>query len=464
VSATELVQRALRRIDRAADLNAVVALRADDALADAAALDRRLAWARANGRDIPHARLPLAGLPLLVKDVEDAAGLRTTYGSRLIADAPPAASNGLIADRLVRTGAIVVGKTNVPELALDGFTANDLFGITRNPWAPDWSPGGSSGGSAAALAAGLVPIATATDVGGSARIPASLCGLIGFKPTTGLIGRDPILPTLDMNGHGVLATTAADARLLLDILAGPTPGDPFALPRRRLGPGAPPRRIVATPRLTGLRDALLRPLDDAVATRFADTLEALSNAVGLPIEHVAPTDVLPDGLDPADLFRIVCVEQAEALGRDRLRRDAHLLTQLTRATLEAALDVPASDYHAARRRRYAYARDLDAALGADTVLVTPTLTVPGWLADGRMPGSERPGPPSWIYATQAANFGGHPAASLPADVFANGVPFGVQVIAPRARDDLVLWLAERWGEARPWPAVAPGYEPFDSGS
>jgi Asp-tRNA(Asn)/Glu-tRNA(Gln) amidotransferase A subunit family amidase len=466
LSAVDLVRRALERIEAAADLNAVVALRADAALAEADSLDRRLAVARRAGRGDTDgaAALPLAGLPLLVKETEHCLGLPTTYGSRWFADAPPADRWGLIPGRLVAAGAIAVGKTNAPEFALEGYTANDLFGATHNPWAPEWSPGGSSGGSGAAVAAGLAPLATATDVGGSIRIPASLCGLVGFKPTGGFIGRDPDLPSLDLNNHGPLSTGVADARLLLEVLAGPTPGDPFAPPRRTIGSGGRAPRVLATHRLTGRPDDIVRPLPAAVEARFGATLAAVEGELDLPVERVAPTAVLPEGIDLEDWFRIVGVEQAEALGgRDRLERDGSLLGPLTRSAFEEALATPAAEYHAARRRRYAYTRAIDEALGDDTILLTPTLTVDGWLADGRMPGEDEPGPPSWVYATEAANFGGHPAVSLPAGRFDNGLPFGLQAMAPRGRDDLLLSFAAAWEAARPWPLAAPGYEPFDSG-
>src|SRR6266540_3970054 len=162
--------------------------------------------------------------------VEDVEGMPTTFGSLLFKDAPPASADGLVTGRLRAAGAIVVGKTNLPEFAAQGYTTNSLFGVTRNPWALRWSPGGSSGGSGAALAAGMVPLATATDGGGSIRIPAALCGLAGIKPSGGLIGRRPIPDWIDLSTDGPLATSIEDLRLLLALEAGPVVGDPTALP------------------------------------------------------------------------------------------------------------------------------------------------------------------------------------------------------------------------------------------
>jgi amidase/aspartyl-tRNA(Asn)/glutamyl-tRNA(Gln) amidotransferase subunit A len=447
-SAVELVEECLRRIEAARDLGAVVALRPAEALDDARALDALVARGEDPG--------PLAGLPLLVKDIEDARGLPTTFGSLLHRDGPPAAADGVVAGRLRAAGAILVGKTNVPEFAFEGYTANRAFGATRNPWAPAWSPGGSSGGSAAALAAGLAPLATATDVGGSIRIPAAACGLVGLKPTAGHIGRDPILASLELNNHGPLATTVADARLLLDLLAGPVAGDPGALPRRVVGPSRRPARLLATERF--VRGA--GPLPPGPAALFAAALEALARALDLRPGRLTAEEVLPSGYEEADWFRLVATEQAYALGRGAIEGSADLLDPTFLGYMLEAFALPQADYQAARRRRLGYTRELDSLLGDDGVLDTPTLTVEGWQPDGRLPGAETPGLPSRVFDTEPFNLTGHPAVSLPAGRHANGVPFGIQVAAPRGAEELLFWVAERWEAASPWPLVADGYRPF----
>jgi Asp-tRNA(Asn)/Glu-tRNA(Gln) amidotransferase A subunit family amidase len=447
VSAVELVEESLRRIDAAGHLNAVVALRPEGALADAKALDAAIGRGEAVGE--------LAGLPLLVKDIEDAADLPTTFGSRLHADAQRAPRDGIAAGRLRAAGAIVIGKSNVPEFAFQGFTANPLFGVTRNPWAPAWSPGGSSGGSSAAIAAGLVPIATATDVGGSIRIPASASGLVGLKPTGGLIGRDPILASQDLNSHGPLTTTVADARHLLAILAGPVAGDPGALPRWQPGPCGGPRRVLAAPRFHAGP-----PLPDAVAAAFRVALEAVERDLGLPVEEIAPEAIFRSGYEVEDWFRIVGTEQAFDLGREMIERSADLLDPLFLHRIRVALEFPADAYLGARRRRFRYAREFDELLGANGLLITPTLAVEGWSAEGVLPGRTERGLPSWVFNTHSQNLTGHPALSLPAGRHPNGVPFGLQVTGPRFGEDLLLWFAEAWEAARPWPLVADGYAPF----
>jgi Asp-tRNA(Asn)/Glu-tRNA(Gln) amidotransferase A subunit family amidase len=483
VGAIELVRLALDRVERLdGELNAVVALRAEAALDEAAALDRRVVAGERVGR--------LAGVPLLVKDIEDVAGMRTTFGSLLFADAPLATRDGLVTERLRAEGAIVVGKTNLPEFAAEGYTANLLFGVTRNPWAPEWSPGGSSGGSGAALAAGMAPLATATDGGGSIRIPAAMCGLAGIKPTGGLIGRRPIPDWIDLSTDGPLATGVADLRLLLDIESGPVAGDPTALPVRwrdasaadRERPGGPiagdatgrtgrtrrtgrtgrtgrrawPGRVLAAPRFVDHG-----PLEPAVADLFKKALLALESDLGLPVEPIEPASIFGTGDLDADWLVIAATEHAHKLGRELIEANVERLHANARAFFRVGLNASIEDYLAARRRRFEYVRELDELLGPDGVIATPTLASSGWLAEGRMPGAQRLGVPDEVYNCAAANMTGHPSLSLPAGRFGSGVGFGLQLTGPRFSDHLLLDLGEAWERARPWPPVAPGYEPFD---
>jgi Asp-tRNA(Asn)/Glu-tRNA(Gln) amidotransferase A subunit family amidase len=264
VSAVELVRTWLERIDRLnAPINAVIGTRPEEALAEAEALDARVAAGEDPGA--------LAGVPLLVKDNERLTGMRTTHGSTLRRNVPPETEDGHIPRRLRAAGAIAVGKTNVPEFTFAGYTVNELFGATSNPWNLEYSPGGSSGGSAAAMAAGLAPLATATDGGGSIRIPASFCGLAGLKPTNGVIARDPIPVWIDLSTYGPLGHSVADVRLLLELERGPTPGDPSALPVPLPLEGPMPARAVASARLVPFE-----PPAPAHAALFEVALERIS--------------------------------------------------------------------------------------------------------------------------------------------------------------------------------------------
>ncbi|HXY68147.1 MAG TPA: amidase family protein, partial [Gemmatimonadales bacterium] len=188
---------------------------------EAAAVERRLAAGE---------RLPLAGLPVGIKDVTPVAGLRTTYGSPLYRDHVPV-EDALVVQRLRQAGAVILGKTNTPEFAAGGNTWNDVFGRTRNPWNPEKSAGGSTGGGAVGLATGMIALAEGTDLGGSLRIPASFCGVVGLRPSPGLVPTHPsdwVWDTLQVTGP--MARTAEDVALMLQAVAGPSPYAPLRQP------------------------------------------------------------------------------------------------------------------------------------------------------------------------------------------------------------------------------------------
>ncbi len=447
-TSVELITRSLQRINDAREINAVVCLRSDEALAEAHALDRAIAAGQTIG--------PLAGLPALIKDVEDVEGLPTTFGSLIYKNAPPAKQDGLMAKRLRRAGAIVVGKTNTSELAAEGYTANPLFGITRNPWAPEWSPGGSSGGSAAALAAGLAAIASGTDIGGSVRCPAAFCGLVGLKPSNGLIGRDSILPSMELNNHGLFGWTIADVRTLLAVLEGPAPGDPSCLPLDLSDHDRFPAKGFVVKHL--FPDVALDP---EVEKLFESAVSAIEATNRLELRRIRQSDVFPQGYAPDDFGRILGPELVYEIGADRIAESSDLLDPPVRSILQGAERIGFQDYLAARKRRLSYTRQLDDLLGEDAILLTPTLSVPGWLADGRLLGATQSGVPPWAYNTEPPNLTGHPALSVPAGLHSNGVPFGLEIIGPRFNDHLILNFGAFWESLAPWRLLAPGYEPLN---
>jgi len=430
----ELVGEALRRIEtHDGAIGSVVALRAEEALDDAARSSREG---------------PLAGIPFLVKDLADCAGLPTTYGSKLYADAPPTATDGVQAARLRAAGAIPIGKANTPEFGWIGYTSNLLFGTTHNPWSLERSPGGSSGGSSAALAAGLVPIATASDGGGSVRIPASLCGLVGYKPTIGGIARDGSPRWMDYSTAGVLGHTVADVVTEAEVCLGPNDGDVLAVPSGAIALSpARPRRALVCRSLRGAVD----PVIEADLLDAASTLEQL----GVPVEEI--DNPIPNAF--WTWFTSAMPELAQSLAGQRDRWDE--LDPGLRAMLQYAESIARDDYIAARRGRYAACEVIDRLLGADTVLLTPTHNAQSWLAAGPWPmsvnGVETPGV---AVNTNDFNVTGHPAVSVPIGRDDAGVPFGMQVVAPRWRDGLALGVAAALEQARPWPLIADGYQPF----
>ncbi len=441
VSARELVEESLRRIGAGnGSLNAVVRLRADEARAEADALDD----ARRAG--------PLAGLPLLVKDLQDVAGLPTTFGTPLFSDGAPAAVDATIVARLRAAGAIVVGKTNTPAFGWTAFTDNKVFGASRNPWNPARSPGGSSGGSAAALAAGFAPLATTTDGGGSVRIPAAMCGLVGYKPTLGTIGRDRAPRWITFSTSGSTGATVADVILEASVLAGPTGTDV-----NELAAGSVSIEAVRPARVIACR-TLRRDVDAEVETAFTATVDAVARDLGLPVTRV--DHVFDAGDLPLQWFAISAAELAQSLAWAEPRWD-ELEPGLT-STLRYGASVSVADYIAAQRVRYDAAATLDALLGTDAVLLTPTCNVTSWAPDGPLPDAAGDilGDPGIAVNTVEMNFTGHPAVSVPIGTAPEGVPIGMQVIAPRFADRLALGVASTLETARPWPRTAPGYDEF----
>ncbi|GAA3073038.1 hypothetical protein GCM10020254_16070 [Streptomyces goshikiensis] len=275
VSARQLTEDALVRIQAAQhSLNAFRIVRAEAALAEADAADRRLAAGE---------RLPLLGVPLAVKDDMDVAGEPTSFGCA--GEFPPKSADSEAVRRLRAAGAVVLGKTQTPELGQWPFTEGPAFGDTRNPWNPDYTPGGSSGGSAAAVAAGLVPAALGSDGAGSVRIPAAWTHLVGVKPQRGRISTWPEPESFHgLTVNGVLARTVADAALLLDAAGGPDPGDLHRPPQVSAVEAArrTPRRLRIALSFGMAFTATAKSLDPVVRSaveRLAGRLEALGHEV-----------------------------------------------------------------------------------------------------------------------------------------------------------------------------------------
>ncbi len=446
---SDLVGVAIDRLAAAAPLNVLAEETFDEARTAASEMDRRAAPTG-----------PLAGAPALIKDLEDWKGHPTRKGSMALCDAPKAIVNGVVPQRLADAGVVVVGKSTLPEFAIEGYTANLLTGVTHNPWDEAYSPGGSSGGSAAALAAGAVLVATATDGGGSVRIPASLCGLVGIKPTNGLVGRWPAPDWIDYSTDGPFATATDDLALLFDVMAGPVAGDP----------GAPPRSLVdhlvrwsdsPTRLFAAERTSPLGPLPDGVRLAFVDAVGAVAELLGLEVEWRDADGFFPDGDPDLDWFTVTTAEHVASLGLEWV--EAHMVEfhVSTQEFLGAGLRVCAQEYLAARRRRYLYVRTLDELLGDEGLLLTSTVASDGWLADGRLStDSEVHGLAPDVYSTAMQNVTGNPALSIPFGHLPTGLPFGLQITAPHFHDRRLLGVASLIEAAHPWARTAPGYEPL----
>ncbi len=437
VSPVELVEESLRRIaDANGALNAVVMVRAEEALEEARRHDRVG---------------PLAGLPLLVKDMVACAGVRTTFGSALFADAEPDAVDDVSVGRLRAAGAIVVGRTNTPAFGHAPFTANSLFGATNNPWNLARSPGGSSGGSAAALAAGLAPLATTSDGGGSVRIPAALCGLVGYKPTTGAIGRNRLPRWMEFSTQGVSAHRVADVVTLARIMFGPAVGDWLSVPATttQVEPTRPSKILVCR--------TFRADVDAVIESACAAAVEALA-ADGAAVELV---DAAPS--DPGvaiDWFNIATAELAQSLVGVRDQWDTFDRSLRDQLLYGEAVNI--GQYLEAQRRRHEVGARFDDLLGSDAVIVVPTLNAVAWAPAGPAPdfAGSITGDPSIATNTPEINFTGHPAVSVPVGHDDAGVPIGLQVIAPRYADGLALGVAAWLERLQPWAISAHGYSPF----
>jgi aspartyl-tRNA(Asn)/glutamyl-tRNA(Gln) amidotransferase subunit A len=452
LSPVELLRATLERIERLNPvLNAFVALRGEAALAEAEALEARIARGEDPG--------PLAGVPFGVKDEEDLAGLPTTRGSIPFRDRVASRDSTQVA-RLRRAGAIPVGKTNMPEFGYTAFTKNRLFGVTRNPWDLSRTPGGSSGGSAAAVAGGLVPFATGFDGGGSVRIPASYTGLFGLKPTFGRISRGPFefRDWIDTICPGPLVRSVADAALYLDAVAGVDPHDPDSLPR----PARPyAEGLEEVP--AGLRIAYSGTLGYArVAPDVRREVEASAAALGATLGR--PVDALPDRLtDVGHAWAILnCFERrawlAALIEPHRQDWERGFL-----GGLDLAAHLTAAEIGHAQGERLRLLEEVNAIFARYDLLLTPTLPTVAFAARGPLPagadGADFASPIHAVAFTYPFNMTGHPAATVRAGFSDDGLPVGLQMVAERGREDLLLHVARAWERARPadeWPTEPRG--------
>ena len=445
-SARELVDAALARIERAQpELNAFRCIRADAARAEADEADRR----RAQGD-----KLPLLGVPVAIKDDMDLAGESTNFGCP--GTFHPRHGDGEVARKLRAAGAVIVGKTNTPEVGQWPFTEGPAFGATRNPWSLDHSPGGSSGGSAAAVAAGLVPAAAGSDGAGSVRIPAAWTHLVGVKPQRGRVSTWPSLSAFNgLTCIGPLARTVDDAALLLDVLAGnrpedlhqpPPPPEPFAEGARR-EPGR--LRIALSTKVPwSIAPAALDPAVRAQVERLARTLEGL----GHHVEEADPRYGLV-GLSFMPRSTGGVREWVELHVSDRWQLDprtrgtmqvGRMLSPLLR--LAHAIERPLHRYVGRIFQRY------------DVVLMPTTAKPPApigaidgldaWPTDKLMVGYC---PYTWPW-----NVLGWPGVNVPAGVTAGGLPVGAQLLGPANTEGRLLSLAAQLERVERWDRLRPG--------
>ena len=445
-SAVEVLDEALAAIgDTDPTLNAWVLVDEDAARRCAEDVDAAVAAGRDPG--------PLAGVPLGVKDLEDCAGMRTGEGSLLYADHSPAERDSVHVGRLRAAGAVPLGKTTAPEFGTLNFTSNKATGVTRSPWDPSRTPGGSSGGSAAAVASGMVPMATASDGGGSTRIPASFAGLVGFKPSHGRIPH-PSPQASQTSVVGALATTVADAARHLDVTAGPHDRDRLSLPAS----GVCYEEAIRSLDLRGLRiawspDLGFAPVDPEVAELTRAAAETLVEAAGLQWQErpVTLTDPVRTWMSSGAVDLWLDLEPG------MWPEGADDVTIYVRRVLEITEDYPVKKYARALQRRQGLQEDMAAMFTDVDVWLTPTTAVPAFAAEGPPPteiAGQQVEPAMATPFTMLSNLTWGPACSLPAGLTADGLPVGLQVMGRRHADEVVLRLAALFEQAAPWPRWA----------
>jgi amidase len=432
LSAAEALDAVLERAEHVAAPVNPFAVRLDErARRAAAAADAALA--RGDGG-------PLCGVPVTVKDSHYLAGVTAAAGSRAAAQFVPTGTSAAI-ERLEAAGAVIFAKTTTPEFCYFGYTSSLLNGRTSNPWDVTRTPGGSSGGAGAAVAAGLGPLALGGDGGGSIRIPAAFCGIVGFKPTFGLVPREPCSPAWrTLVSYGPMARTVADARLMLRAMAGMHRRDRHSI---TVGGLESPAADLRATRVVVSEDLGFAPVDEDVLRAFHGAVAALTDA---GVEIVRDEPGLESSVEPWATIATAEARQSEAAAFEHHHR---LLDATTAEFMAYGGHVSTSHYIGAQMAReaiHAAYADLFARTGAH-VLLTPALGCEAFGHDRTRPeqiGGVPIEPPweDWCPFLYDANLGGLPACALPMGRGDDGLPVALQLQGPRGSDGTVLAVAE----------------------
>ncbi len=453
-SAVEATEEALARMEALEPtLHAFCTPTPELALDTARGIDAALAIGQTPG--------PLAGVPVGVKDLICTKGVRTVSGSPAYADFVPD-EDDIVVERLRAAGAVILGKTNVPEFGYSGVGHNPVFETTRNPWNPERTSGGSSAGSGAAVASGMCPLALGSDGGGSVRIPAAHCGLFGMKAS---MGRVPLYPSCrderypGMSGWeslehiGPMARSVADATLLLSVIAGPDPRDRHSIPCEDIHWLA----AVGPRELRGLRVAYsadwgYAAVDPEVRRVVGEAVRVFETDLGCTVEQADPG--FPD---PAEAFWALVAMETDLAGMRAMveqygaQMSPHVVAMVTR-------EWTAKEFNAAIIQRKQVTNSMWRFMQRYDLVLTPTLAVPPFALgiqgpqriDGRAVADS-----AWLAFTYPLNLTGQPAASIPAGFTKDGLPVGLQIIGRHLDDDAVLRASAAFEHARPWAARVP---------
>jgi aspartyl-tRNA(Asn)/glutamyl-tRNA(Gln) amidotransferase subunit A len=445
VSAVEVARATLERIGRLDPaLRAFITVTGDEALRAAERVDRDVAAGRA---------LPLAGVPLAVKDGFHAKGVRTTAGSKVLADSVPGHDATAVA-RLKAAGCVLVGKASMHEFAFGFTNQNPHYGDCKNPWDPTRIPGGSSGGSAVALATSMCLAAIGGDTGGSVRMPAALCGVVGLKVTYGRVSRFGGIPlSWSMDTVGPMARTVGDAAALLQAMAGPDPNDPTTSRRPSLGRFEGPAKGLKGVRIGIPHNHFFEALEPDVAAASHEALEALKGLGATLIDVAFPAIDEVRGAHRAIIF-----SEAAAAHETLVRTRAADFGPDILPLLQAGLFLGAPQYlraQGARRRIIAEYRRLWKPID---ILATPTCPIaatPIGASTVRLGGADRPLVRVYLDHTLPFNFTGQPALSVPCGFTRSGLPIGLQLVGRPFDESLLLGAGAAYEAATTWHTRRP---------
>ena len=430
----------LARIEQLAPkLNGFVTVTAERALAEAAAADREIAAGRSRG--------PLHGVPMALKDLFDTAGVRTTAGSRILAENVPV-RDAAVVERLSASGLVLLGKTNMHEFAFGTTSDNPHFGPVRNPWDLERSPGGSSGGSGAALASGLCAVSFGTDTGGSIRIPAGACGVTGLKPTLGRVSRRGVTPLAwSFDTVGPMARTVEDAALLMNTIAGPDAEDEWCATRPAEDFTRDFERGAGGLTLGVPREWFFEGVEPGIEAAVREAIAVLEREGARRIEVS-----LPGMADAHTAHHAILAAEAAAFHGAWLRERPDDYGDDVRRGLELGQLIAAVDYVNARRVQAIVRAAFRAALAEADVLVTPCLPQAPLRVGEFM--SREPAV-AWNRLLTPVNLAGYPAISVPCGFDGGGMPVGLQIVGRPFEEALLLRVARAYERATEWGTRRP---------